>query len=75
MFFTQERAHYARAAELTQEPPKGKPYSVAIPGTEKEGRSPIYRSWWTQKELVKTLDPNVRIKLGSLLFAERAGWS
>ncbi|KAL4927812.1 putative AMP-binding enzyme [Aspergillus undulatus] len=59
MFFSQERAHFTRAAELNQEPPNGKPYSVPIPGTEKEGRSPIYRSYWTQKELVKTLDPNV----------------
>ncbi|KAL4801549.1 hypothetical protein BDV18DRAFT_148805 [Aspergillus unguis] len=59
MFFSQERVHFARATELTQEPPKGKPYSVAIPGTQKDGRSPIYRSWNAQKELVKTLDPNV----------------
>ncbi|KAL4993658.1 hypothetical protein BDV10DRAFT_178593 [Aspergillus recurvatus] len=59
MFFSQERVHFLRAAELTEEPPKGKPYSVAIPGTQKDGRSPIYRSWWSQKELVKTLDPNV----------------
>ncbi|KAL4938676.1 hypothetical protein BDV06DRAFT_200432 [Aspergillus oleicola] len=59
MFFSQERVHFARAAELNQEPPKGQPYSVPIPGTQKEGRSPIYRSYYAQDELVKTLDPNV----------------
>ncbi|KAL4947959.1 hypothetical protein BDW69DRAFT_177402 [Aspergillus filifer] len=59
MFFSQERPHFARAAELNQEPPKGQPYSVPIPGTQKEGRSPIYRSYHAQDELVKTLDPNV----------------
>jgi len=60
MFFSQERAHFVRAAELNQEPPKGKPYSVPIPGTQKDGRSPVYRAWNTQEELVKTLDPKVR---------------
>ncbi|KAI9372384.1 hypothetical protein BJX61DRAFT_450172 [Aspergillus egyptiacus] len=59
MFFSQEPVHFTRAAELNQEPPKGTPYSVPIPGTQKEGRSPVYRTWNTQKELVKTLDPNV----------------
>ncbi|OJJ53987.1 hypothetical protein ASPSYDRAFT_94481 [Aspergillus sydowii CBS 593.65] len=59
MFFSQERAHFVRAAELNQEPPKGKPYSVPIPGTQKDGRSPVYRAWNTQEELVKTLDPKV----------------
>ncbi|PKY03969.1 acetyl-CoA synthetase-like protein [Aspergillus campestris IBT 28561] len=59
MFFSQQPVHLARAEELRQEPRKGKPYSVAIPGTEKPGRSPIYRAWNTQKGLVKTLDPQV----------------
>ncbi|PLB33800.1 putative AMP-binding enzyme [Aspergillus candidus] len=59
MFFSQPPVHLARAEELRQEPRKGKPYSVAIPGTEKPGRSPIYRAWNTQKGLVKTLDPQV----------------
>ncbi|KAF9890182.1 hypothetical protein FE257_006343 [Aspergillus nanangensis] len=60
MFFSQPPVHLARAAELKQEPPKGKPYSVALPGTEKPGRSKVYRAWNTSKELVKTLDPKVR---------------
>ncbi|KAL5355449.1 hypothetical protein BJX96DRAFT_141328 [Aspergillus floccosus] len=60
MFFSQKPIHLARAEELKQEPPKGTPYSVPIPGTEQPGRSPIYRAWNAQKELVTTLDPQVR---------------
>ncbi|KKK19122.1 hypothetical protein P175DRAFT_0501604 [Aspergillus ochraceoroseus IBT 24754] len=59
MFFSQDPTHFVRAAELRQEPPKGTPYSVAIPGSEQPGRSPVYRTWNAQKELVKTLDPKV----------------
>jgi long-chain acyl-CoA synthetase len=59
MFFSQP-AHLAKAEELKQEPPKGTAYSVAIPGTEQPGRSRVYRAWNAQKELVKTLDPQVR---------------
>lgn len=69
MFFSQERTHFARAAELNQEPPKGKPYSVPVPGTKKDGRSPIYRAWNTPDELVKTLDPKVR-HISLFLFRE-----
>lgn len=59
MLFSQP-AHLARAEELRQAPPKGTPYSVAIPGTEKPGRSRIYRAWNMQKELLRSLDPQVR---------------
>ncbi|RAH48546.1 putative AMP-binding enzyme [Aspergillus brunneoviolaceus CBS 621.78] len=59
MFSSQLPTHLQRATELQQEPPKGKPYGVALPGTEKPGRSPVYRTWNSTKELVKTLDPNV----------------
>ncbi len=58
MFFSQP-AHLAKAEELKQEPPKGTAYSVAIPGTEQPGRSRVYRAWNAQKELLKTLDPQV----------------
>ncbi|KAJ6004820.1 hypothetical protein N7540_012619 [Penicillium herquei] len=57
MFYS-DPPHLVKAGEL-KEPPKGKPYSVAIPGTEKPGRSPIYRAWSAQKELIKSLDPKV----------------
>ncbi|KAF7621778.1 putative AMP-binding enzyme [Aspergillus flavus] len=59
MFFSQQPVHLARADELRQEPPKGSPYSVALPGTEEPGRSRIYRAYLAQKELVRTLDPQV----------------
>lgn len=59
MFFSQQPTHLSRAEELRQEPPKGTPYSVAIPGTERPGRSKIYRAWNLQNELLKTLDPKV----------------
>ncbi|KAJ5495577.1 hypothetical protein N7539_000693 [Penicillium diatomitis] len=58
MFFSQP-PHLAKAEELKKGPPKGKPYSVAIPGTEQPGRSPIYRAWNSSKELLSTLDPEV----------------
>ncbi|KAJ5709607.1 hypothetical protein N7493_009898 [Penicillium malachiteum] len=57
MFYS-DPPHLVRAGEL-KEPPKGKPYSVAIPGTEKPGRSPIYRAWSAQKGLIKTLDSKI----------------
>lgn len=59
MLFAQQPPHLARADELRKEPPRGAPYSVALPGTEKPGRSKIYRAHSAQKELVKTLDPQV----------------
>lgn len=58
MFFSQP-AHLAKAEELKQSPPKGQPYSVAIPGTEQPGRTRVYRAWNAQKELLTTLDPQV----------------
>lgn len=58
MFFSQP-AHLAKAQELKESPPKGMPYSVAIPGTEQPGRTPVYRAWNAQKELLSTLDPQV----------------
>ncbi|KAK2790193.1 hypothetical protein FQN52_005688 [Onygenales sp. PD_12] len=41
-------------------PPKGTPESVALPGSEKPGRSRVYRNWKIGSgELLKTLDPEV----------------
>lgn len=50
----------ARAAELRAPPPPGAPYSVPIEGSEREGRSAVYRHWRCKDELVYTLDPEVR---------------
>lgn len=68
MFFSQLPAHLAKAEELKQPPPKGVPYSVGIPGTEQSGRSRVYRAWNYQKDLLKTLDPQVRVYLGWRIF-------
>lgn len=38
-------------------PPKGAPFSVALPGSKKEGRTAVYRHWRGQGKLVETLDP------------------
>ena len=47
------------AKELHRAPPHGEPYSVTVPGSEKEGRTPIYRNCNTPNGPLKTLDPNV----------------
>lgn len=48
-----------RARELAVPPPHGSPYSVPLLGTELPDRSPVYRNWRFQKELLATLDPHV----------------
>jgi long-chain acyl-CoA synthetase len=49
-----------RAAELHDPPPKGQPYSVALPGTQSEGRSAIYRHFrFTDKPLFTSLVPEI----------------
>lgn len=48
------------ALQYVAAPPVGQPHSVAIPGTEKEGRSAIYRHWRFQDKILTNLDPNVR---------------
>lgn len=46
---------------LETPPPPGSPYSVPIPGSEKEGRSAVYRHWRFRDEpLLRTLDPAVQ---------------
>ena len=49
-----------RAASLYKEPPPGQPHSVRIPGSEKQGRTSIYRHWLFKDELCITLDPSIR---------------
>jgi long-chain acyl-CoA synthetase len=58
MLFSQP-LHIVKADQLRAPPPKGKPYSVPVPGSEKPGRSQIYRAWTTKKELLVSLDPEV----------------
>ncbi|BCR98986.1 putative AMP-binding enzyme [Aspergillus luchuensis] len=59
MLFSQQPLHLTRADELRQSPPKGTPYSVALPGTEKPGRSKVYRAWNATEGVLKSLDPQI----------------
>jgi long-chain acyl-CoA synthetase len=49
-----------RAKELQPPPEPGKPYSLPIPGSERPGRSAVYRHWRFMDGLLETLDPNIR---------------
>ncbi|KUJ09196.1 long-chain-fatty-acid-CoA ligase/ protein binding protein [Mollisia scopiformis] len=41
-------------------PPPGTPYSLPIPGSEKEGRTPVYRHWrFVDSPLLQTVDPKI----------------
>lgn len=41
-------------------PPPGTPYSLPIPGSEVEGRTPVYRHWrFVDRPLLQTVDPKV----------------
>ncbi|KAM0269050.1 hypothetical protein ACHAQH_009839 [Verticillium albo-atrum] len=47
--------------KLAAPPPPGSPYGLPIPGSEKEGRSAIYRHWRARDgPLMTTLDPNLQ---------------
>lgn len=48
-----------RVKELVGPPPPGTPYSVAIPGSQKDARTAVYRHWRYQDALLKTVDPAV----------------
>ncbi|KAI0422399.1 AMP-binding enzyme [Xylaria grammica] len=51
----------AKIQEIAVPPPPGSPYAVPVPGTEREGRTPIYRHWRFQdKPLLATYDPEAR---------------
>ncbi|ETS77533.1 hypothetical protein PFICI_11407 [Pestalotiopsis fici W106-1] len=42
-------------------PPPGSPYAVPVPGSEREGRSAVYRHWrFRDQPLLSTYDPSVR---------------
>lgn len=48
------------AKDLHNPPPKGKPFSVPLPGSQAEGRSAIYRHWrFANKPLLDTLVPEI----------------
>lgn len=52
--------HLKKAEEYVKPTPKGQPYSVALPNSEKPGRSKVYRHRLSRDGLLETLDPAVR---------------
>ncbi|KAH8907204.1 long-chain fatty acid CoA ligase-like protein [Coniochaeta sp. PMI_546] len=53
--FPKDQAAFAKL--LATPPPPGTPYAGPIPGTEREGRSPIYRHWrFINQPLLETFD-------------------
>ncbi|KAI0154362.1 AMP-binding enzyme [Xylariaceae sp. FL1272] len=47
--------------EISTPPPPGSPYAVPIPGSEREGRSAVYRHWrFHDKPLLTTYNPEWR---------------
>ncbi|KAG6039371.1 hypothetical protein E4U41_002761 [Claviceps citrina] len=51
----------ALQVELGAIPPPGSPYGVAVPGTERPGRSAVYRGWrFRDRDLLATYDPEIR---------------
>ncbi|KAN0072578.1 hypothetical protein V8E54_009507 [Elaphomyces granulatus] len=57
VFFQSDTVAYAE--QLRKPPPKGTPYSLPLPDSQKPGRSHVYRAWNTQKELLRSLDPKI----------------
>ena len=47
------------ARELQPPPKQGDPFSVPVPGSQKEGRSLVYRHWRFRDSLMETLDPAI----------------
>ena len=52
-------AHLEFAKDYRKLPSPGAPYSLAVPGSEQQGRSPVYRHFRFQNGILKSLDPNV----------------
>lgn len=51
----------AYAEFLSRPPPAGSPYTLPVPGSEREGRTAVYRHWRLRDgPLPKSIDPNVR---------------
>jgi len=54
-------AHLQLAKDYHTPVPQGAPYSVPLPGSQKSGRSAVYRHWRFKDGLLQSLDPNVRV--------------
>ena len=58
-YISDNMAHLEFAKDYRKLPLPGAPYSVAVPGTEQQGRSAVYRHFRFQNGILKSLDPNV----------------
>ncbi|EXJ60393.1 long-chain acyl-CoA synthetase [Cladophialophora yegresii CBS 114405] len=47
------------ASEYFQAPPKGQPYSITLPSSEKPSRTPVYRHHKCRDGLLETVDPSI----------------
>lgn len=48
------------AKALRAPPPPGAAHGIALPGTAKAGRSPVYRHWRSKDGVLTTLDPSIK---------------
>ena len=61
MSFTLTKDLETNYQQLASPPPNGKPFSVALPGSQVEGRSAVYRHWkFREGPLLTTIDPAFR---------------
>lgn len=58
-FLSSTPLHLQKAEEYRKPPPKGQPYSITIPGSQKQGRTPVYRHQKCRDGVLQTLDPAV----------------
>lgn len=58
-FLTSSCRAQDEAAKLYAPPPPGAAYSIKVPGSEKPGRTAIYRHWRQTEGVISTLDPDV----------------
>ncbi|CAG8951479.1 hypothetical protein HYFRA_00007395 [Hymenoscyphus fraxineus] len=48
-------------ASVMPPPPPGSPYSLPVPGSQKDGHSAVYRHWrWVDKPLPSTIHPQIQ---------------
>lgn len=59
-----------KVEDYAQPPPSGQPYSITVTGSEKPGRSAVYRHHRCRDGLIETLDPSVRT--GHEMFEQTA---
>ncbi|EHY54308.1 medium-chain fatty acid-CoA ligase faa2 [Exophiala dermatitidis] len=52
--------HLQKAEEYHDPLPQGEPCSITVPGSDKPGRTPVYRHHKCRDGLLQTLDPSVR---------------